>query len=285
MEEEILKNYEKAKEISDEVLPFAKSLVKEGASILEIAEKIEGKIRELGAKPAFPVNISINEVAAHYTPDINEQTRIKENDLVKVDFGVQVNGYIWDRAFSISIGYEDELIEVSEKALNEALKAVKSGIKVCEISEIIENVVTSHGFNPVRNLSGHGLERYNQHGFPSIPNSKNSMEWEIKDMAIAIEVFVTNGFGYVKESSPTLIYKFKQEKPVRMIEARKILEMAKKEFEFLPFTKRWIKGISPLKIDLALRQLLNVDAITDFPVLKEISGGKVAQSEETLIVR
>ncbi len=285
MEKEVLEKYEKARKISDEILPFAKDLVKEGASILEIAEKIENKIKELGAKPAFPINISINEVAAHYTPDINDPTLIKAGDLVKVDIGVQVDGYIWDRAFSISIGEENPLIKVSEKALEEAIKAVKPGIKVFEISEIIEETVNSFGFNPVRNLSGHGLERFNQHAFPSIPNSKNTISTEIKDQVIAIEVFVTDGVGYVKESSPTLIYKFKQNKPVRMYEARKILEMAKSEFDFLPFTKRWIKNIPPIKIDMAIRQLLEVDSIIDFPVLKEISGKKVAQSEETLIVR
>ncbi|RLI98137.1 MAG: type II methionyl aminopeptidase [Candidatus Aenigmatarchaeota archaeon] len=286
MEKEVVESYKKAKEISDKVLPLAKGLVKEDASILEIAEKIESKIKELGGKPAFPVNISINEIAAHYTPDINDTLRIKAGDLVKIDYGVQVNGYIWDRAFSVFIGEKKHpLIEASEKALKEALKTVKPGVKVFEISEVIEDVVSSFGLNPVRNLSGHGLERYNQHAYPSIPNSKNTIQAEIKDQAIAIEVFVTDGSGYVKESAPTLIYKFKQAKPVRMWEARKILEKAQKDFELLPFAKRWLKGIgSPLKIDLALRQLLEVDALIDFPVLKEISGGRVAQSEETIIV-
>ena len=286
MEKEVVESYKKAKEISDKVLPLAKRLVKEDASILEIAEKIESKIKELGGKPAFPANISINEIAAHYTPDINDTLRIKAGDLVKIDYGVQVNGYIWDRAFSVFIGEKKHpLIEASEKALEEALKTVKPGIKVFEISEVIEDVVSSFGFNPVRNLSGHGLERYNQHAYPSIPNSKNTIKAEIKDQAIAIEVFVTDGSGYVKESAPTLIYKFKQAKPVRMWEARKILEKAQKDFELLPFAKRWLKDIgSPLKIDLALRQLLEVDALIDFPVLKEISGGRVAQSEETIIV-
>ncbi|MEM3526536.1 MAG: M24 family metallopeptidase, partial [Candidatus Jordarchaeaceae archaeon] len=180
---------------------------------------------------------------------------------------------------------ENPLIKAAEKALEEAIKTVKPGIRVFEISEIIEDTVSSFGFNPIRNLSGHGLERFNQHAFPSIPNSKNTIKAEIKDQVIAIEVFVTDGSGYVKESSPTLIYKFKQDRPVRMHEARKILEMAKTEFDFLPFTKRWIKGISPLKIDMALRQLIDANAIVDFPVLREISGKKVAQSEETLIVK
>ena len=176
------------------------------------------------------------------------------------------------------------LIQASEKALQEALKIVKPGIKVYEISEVIENTIKEFDFNPIRNLCGHGLEQYNQHAPPSIPNGKNTIQTEIKDQAIAIEVFVTNGAGLIKDSFPTLIFKYKQDKPVRLPEARKILEKSKTEFEKLPFTKRWL-NISPFKIDLALKQLLDVDAIFDYPVLKEETNGLVAQAEETIIVK
>jgi methionine aminopeptidase len=69
-----------------------------------------------------------------------------------------------------------------------------------------------------------------------------------------------------------------------MYEARKILNMAKNEFEKLPFAKRWLKGFSPFKLDLALKQLVEIGAIREFPVLKEESNGLVAQAEETVIV-
>jgi len=287
MEKEILENYTKAKEVSDKTIEFARSLVKENEKILSIAENIEKKIFELGAKPAWPVNISINEIAAHYTPDINDSVVLKSEDLVKVDIGVQVNGYIWDRAFTVCIGKESHLlIQASEKALQEALKIIKSGVKVFEISEMVENTVKEFGFNPIRNLSGHGLEQYNQHSFPTIPNGKNTIQAEIKDQVIAMEVFVTDGTGLVKESSPTLIFKFKQDKPVRLLEARKILELAKTEFELLPFTKRWLlKVATPIKIDFALKQLEEVDALYSYPILKEETNGKVAQTEETIIVK
>jgi len=285
MEKEILENYHKAKEVSDKVIEFTKGLVKENKKVLTIAESIEKKIFELGAKPAWPINISINEVAAHYTPDMNDPLTLEANALVKVDIGIHVNGYIWDRAFTVCIGKESHpLIQASEKALQEALKIVKPGIKVYEISEVIENTIKEFGFNPIRNLCGHGLEQYNQHAPPSIPNGKNTIRTEIKDQAIAIEVFVTNGAGLIKDSFPTLIFKYKQDKPVRLPEARKILEKSKTEFEKLPFTKRWL-NISPFKIDLALKQLLDVDAIFDYPVLKEETNGLVAQAEETIIVK
>jgi len=288
MEEEVLKNYEKAREVSDSVLPFAKSLVKEGAKVLDIAEKIEEKIRKLEANPAFPVNISINENAAHYTPDINDTVVLKPGDLVKLDFGVHINGYIWDRAFTTCIGRKQHhLIEASEKALGEALKLIKPGTKVFEISEVVEDTIAKFGVYPIYNLCGHGLDQYNQHTSPIIPNGKNNIQDEINTgQVVAMEVFTTDGVGIVKESSPTLIYKYKQERPVRLWEARRILEAARTKFNGLPFAKRWLTKITtPLKIEFALKQLLEVDALVEYPILKEKEGGSVAQTEETVIVK
>jgi len=287
MEEEARKNYLKAKEISDKVMEFAKSAVLNEKKILTIADNIENEIIKLGARLAFPVNISINHDAAHYTPDINDSTVVKDDDLVKIDFGVQVEGYIWDRAFTVCIGKKTHpIIEASEKALQEALKIIKSGVKICDISAVVEDTVKSFGFNPIHNLCGHGLEQYVQHAEPSIPNGKNNIKSEIPaGKAIAMEVFATDGVGMVKESYPILIYKFNDVKPVRMVEARKILEMSVEEFEMLPFAKRWLAKIStPMKIEFALKQLMDANALDGYPILREESGGLVAQTEETVLL-
>jgi methionyl aminopeptidase len=287
MEKEILDNYNKAKAISDEVMVFARQLVKEGERALTIAEQIEEKIRQLGGKPAWPVNISINEIAAHYTPVPNDTLVLKINDLVKVDIGVQVNGYIWDRAFTVCIGSKTHpLIEASDRALEEALKLIKSGTKICEISEVVENTVASFGFNPIRNLSGHRVDQFEQHAHPSIPNGKNNIQEELQqDWVVAMEVFTTDGAGWVKESKPVVIYRYARDKPVRLWEARKILDMAKREFEGLPFATRWLKGITPLRTDMALSQLLDVDALIGYPPLKEETDGMVAVTEDTVVVK
>ncbi len=156
MDEETLSSYKKSQEIAKEVVEFARTLVNENKKVLDIAEKIEQKIFSLGGKPAFPVNVSINEIAAHYTPDVNDTLVLKADDLVKIDIGVHVNGCIWDTAFSICIGKKfHPLIEASEKSLQEALKLIKAGTKVFEISEVVENTIVEFGFTPVRNLSGH----------------------------------------------------------------------------------------------------------------------------------
>ncbi len=291
VDEEALKNYKKAQSISISTMIYAKTLVKEGAKILDVAEKIEDKIIQLGGKIGFPVNISINDIAAHYTPDINDDTILSVGDLVKIDVGVHVEGYIWDKASTVCIGQKKHpLIEASEKALDAATKLIKVGTKVFEISEVVESVVQELGFNPIRNLCGHGLQRYNTHTSPSIPNGRNNIKDEIQpDSVIAMEVFTTDGGGWVKESNRALIFSFLQDKPVRMWDARQILQLSVEEFETLPFAKRWLSNkkfkMSELKIDMALRQLLDVGALRQYPILREESGGVVAQTEDDVIVK
>ena len=290
MEKEILDKYKKAGSISDSVIIYAKTLLKEGIKILDIAEKVEDKITKLGCGIAFPLNISINDVAAHYTPDINDSTTLKAGDLVKVDVGVHEDGYICDRAFTSCIGKGDHpLIKASEEALKEATKLIKPGTRVFEVSEVVESVIAKHGFSPIRNLCGHGLQRYDTHTNPTIPNGRNNIKDEIRpDSVVAMEVFVTDGGGWVKESDRTLIFSFLQQKPVRMQEARKILQWAELEQNAMPFAKRWLAGkkfkLSELKIDMAIGQLIGVDAIREYPILREESGGLVAQAEDTIIL-
>lgn len=287
MEKEELQSYEKSFLIAEDAVGFAQKLVKEDVKALHLIESIEKRILDLGAKPAWPVNISINEIAAHYTSSVGDTLVLKKGDFVKVDLGAQVNGYICDRAFTVKIGEKaNPMIQASEKALEECLKLIKPGTQVHEISEVCENTVNGMGFNVVRNLAGHRMGRYSQHEHPSIPNGKNSIKDEIEPGNVyAMEVFVTNGSGSVIESSPTQIFQYSGDVSVRMWEARKLLEFARDEFEKLPFTKRWISGISPLKLDMAFRQLIDAGAIIEYPPLKEESNGMVAVTEKSVIVK
>jgi len=176
------------------------------------------------------------------------------------------------------------MIEVAKKAVEEARKVLRENVKIREISEVIWNTVSSSGFNVVRNLTGHFLDRYVVHGI-SIPNVKNEIEISIpKGQTLAVEVFVTDGFGWVKESSDVQIFQFKQDRGSRTREGKKILEMALKDFEGLPFAKRWLRGFSATKVDLAIRDLLERECLIKYPVLREKSNGLVAQWEESFIV-
>ena len=287
MEKEILEKYKKAGKIHQEMKLFARKQVKEGTKALDLAEKIEKMIKEKGAGIAFPVNISINDIAAHYAPDIDDALTFQDGDLVKVDIGVHVDGYIADSAFSVSIGGQDnELIKAAEDAVEQFIKTIQPGKTVEEMSGLVEEVVTSHGFNPIRNLAGHSVDQYLLHGGLSVPNGKIMSSREIKEnTVVAMEVFTTTGEGWVKESSPTLIYMFRQPKPVRLRESRKILELIEKEFKTLPFAKRWLKDVgNPLRLELALRELMSRDVLRGYPPLREKSHSKVAQAEETVIV-
>ncbi|MCD6402827.1 MAG: type II methionyl aminopeptidase [Candidatus Aenigmarchaeota archaeon] len=287
MEETVLKKYLKAGEIAKKAKVLAMKMVEPGVKIIEIAERVENLIKEEGGKPAFPLNISINNVAAHYTPDINDTTVLKEGYLVKIDVGVHVDGYIADTAFTVCVGCEThKLIQAAKQTLEEFLKIVSPGKTVKELSEFVEKKVKEFGVNPVRNLAGHGLERYVQHAEPSIPNGGVNINTKLeKGKVIAMEIFTTDGIGFVKESYPSLIYRYVADKPVRLRESKVALRLARDEFEGMPFAKRWLANSIPLfKINLVLNELLSKGAIIDYPILKERSGGLVAQWEETIIL-
>lgn len=287
MENDVLEKYIKAGEIAAQVLNFAKSIVKGEMLVVELAESIEKKIFELGAKPAFPVNISLNDLAAHYHPALNDKLAIKEEDYVKIDIGVHVDGYIGDTAATVRLAGKDRLIECSEKMLDNAIKIIRPGITIGEIGETIENISKEFGFNPIRNLTGHSLDRFDVHAGMTIPNIKNDSKYQLREDEIyAIEPFCTTGNGLVKESGSALIFRWIVDRPTRMIEARKIMEMARDKYERLPFAKRWIqKEISPLKVELALKELLAVNALYGYQPLREVSNKPVAQSEHSIIVK
>jgi methionyl aminopeptidase len=287
MENEILEKYIKAGEIAAEVLSFAKGTVRKDMLVVELAEKIEKKIFELGAKPAFPVNISLNDIAAHYHPALNDKLTIKEEDYVKIDVGVHISGYIGDTAATVRLAGKDELIKCSEKMLDNALKIIRPGITIGEIGEAIENTAKDFGFNPVRNLTGHSLDRFDIHAGMTVPNVKTDSKYQLREDEIyAIEPFCTAGNGVVKDSGSALIFRWIVDRPTRMIEARKILELSRDKYEKLPFAKRWIqKEFSPLKVELALKELLAVNALYGYQPLREVSNKPVAQSEHSIIVK
>jgi methionyl aminopeptidase len=288
MQKEVLDKYMKAGEVHKEAVKLSKTLVKDGAKVLDIAEKIESLIEKKGCGIAFPVNISIDDITAHYTPDADDELTIKNGNLVKVDIGVHADGYIADGAFSVCLGEKSNpAIKASEDALEQVIKNIAPGKTVAEISDIIEDVVGSYNLSPVRNLAGHSVDQYVQHGGLSIPNGRTTLEQEIpEDTVLGMEVFVTDGEGWVKESSPTLIYMFLQPKPVRMPESRKILMRIFENYQTLPFARRWLSDIgSKVKLSMALRELVSRGALREYPPLREKSGRPTAQTEHTVIVK
>jgi methionyl aminopeptidase len=256
-----------------------------GDNLLSIAGKIEAAVAKAGAKPAFPVNISINEAAAHYTPPAGEQRTIGKGDLVKVDIGAHIDGYLADLAFTWC-SEKSPLIKAAQDALAAGISVIRPGATVSEISAAIYGSIEKSGFAPVVNLSGHGIGRYDFHGKVSIPNVPNDNSYAFKEgEVLALEPFVAQSAVHVDESGPAEIYQFVQRRPVRMPEARRVMDLAEKDFASFPFAKRWLSGkVPPLRLNMALIELERCGAIRSYPVLKDMQGRKIAQAEDTIIV-
>jgi len=196
-----------------------------------------------------------------------------------------VDGYIGDMAFTYC-SEASPLVKCSEECLEAAIKAIRPGVAISEISQAIEEAAKSRSLGLIVNLTGHTLERFVFHGSPSIPNISNNLDYKFKEGdVLALEPFVTSSNGYVKDSGTAEIFRFLRDRPVRLPEARKILTLAREEYQELPFAKRWLyKYFSPVKVSLSLRQLEMAGAIETYPILKETEGRPVAQAEHTIIV-
>lgn len=279
---DVLDKYRAAGKIHQQIMKEARENIKVGMNVYEYARFIDERIIELGAGSAFPVNISMNEEAAHDTPLLND-VRVFGEDVVKVDVGVHVDGYIADGAMTIDLsGKHADLVKASEEGLKAAIDTVKAGATTQMIGAAVEDTITALGFNPIRNLMGHGLAQYVAHAEPSVPNIKHSglgAELRAGD-TIAIEPFATTGEGFVDNGSIKEIYSQVKLKPTRIPFVRKVLEQIG-TYNGLPFAKRWLDSD---KLDLALIQLERDGIITSYPVLIEVSGGLVSQAEHTVIV-
>src|SRR3989344_5222187 len=294
----------KAGKIASEVKEYAKTIVKKQMLLLEIAEKIENKIIELGGKPAFPVNTSINEIAAHYTPSADDSS--VAHGLLKIDLGVHIDGWIADTAISFDLensgsqeASEDlkksseenkKLIQASKEALENAIELVSKKIKekeiltTGEIGKKIQETIESKGFLPIINLSGHQIEQYNLHAGLIIPNIDNKSTEVISPGYYAIEPFATNGNGKIRDGKPSGIYMLTNSKNPRTPIAREVLNYVGEEYQTLPFCSRWLVKKFNTKVLFALKQLEENGNLHQFPQLIETSNSKVAQTEHTILI-
>jgi methionyl aminopeptidase len=274
-----------AGKIAHEVREWIRPQIKKGMLLIELAEKIECRIIELGGKPAFPANLSIDGLAAHYTP--SHDSKETARGLMKVDFGVHIDGWIADNAFSIDLENSKEnkkLIEVAEEALNKALETAKEGILVSEIGKAIQQEIEVCGFSPIINLCGHEMQKYHLHSGIQIPNINDKRKDSLKNGLYAVEPFATNGVGKVHEGKPSGIYSLSDDRKVRSPEARKILEFIAKEYRTLPFCSRWIVKKFGSRSLSALKQLEDNGNLHQYPQLVESSHAKVSQAEHTIFV-
>jgi len=281
LDAEQYEKHREAGEILAEVRDEAAEMVDVGVSHLEVAEWAEDRIRELGGKPAFPVNISIDHEAAHATPGIDDDSTFGE-EMVNLDIGVHIDGWLADTAVTVDLSGNDDLAAASAEALDAALETVEAGVDTGEIGGAIETVIDGYGFNPVVNLTGHGLGHWEQHTAPNIPNRSISQSTTLETgQVVAIEPFATTGTGKVHEGNDEEIFALERDGSVRNRQARQALDQISEEFKTLPFATRWL---DTSRASMALRRLKQQDIVHGYPVLQEDEGELVSQKEHTIIV-
>lgn len=280
--------YIKAGKIASEVRETVRVKDWVGKTVYEICEWVEDEIRKRGAKCAFPVNTSINEVAAHYTAEPNDPITIKDTDLIKIDLGAQINGYIADTAVTVCYDPQyDGLVQAAEEGLANAMSMIKAGVKASDIGRTIETTIKQMGYKPIANLSGHSLEQYTIHAGKSIPNIWSIGGFSLSEnSAYACEPFVTtsDGGGFVRNGQIKNIFAINSRKKTKDPEADKLLDFIWENFNMLPFALRWI---TKERDEEEARDLLNIlikkKAVQAYPVLIEVNEQRVAQAEHTFI--
>jgi len=279
-----LEKLKKAGAIAAQALRIGMDMVSENVKLLDVAEEVESYIRRQGAKPSFPCNLSLNEVAAHYTPCPRDKTRFDIGDVVKVDVGTHIDGFVGDTAGTVEVGTRTfkMMIESSVKARDKVMEFIGDGVPVNEIGKVVNASIGQDGFSPIANLTGHEIKRYNLHSGLGIPNVDDGNTSQIRSgMIIAVEPFATNGKGLIKSSKPGNICKLAKERPVADTELKDFYDMLSKDFATFPFCERWCDHPNAGQM---LNKLIRHGLVTSYSQLTEVKRGCVTQSEHTVYI-
>ena len=287
--EEELEKQQHACKIAREIREEMRRTVKEGMPIIDICERVEGMTREKGGKPAFPCNVSVNEIAAHYTSSPNDKQTIPERAVVKVDIGVHVDGFIADTATTVCFHPEYvDMVKTAEEALEKAVEILRPGLSMTRFGKEIQKVIKTRGYKPVSNLTGHLIRRYIIHAGKSLPNVFNLSASRLKEGEVyGVEPFVTvtGAAGRVEELREAHIFRYSKHKSLKNPYAKQILKYIRKNFLTLPFTERWLnKFASSSSYKNAFSELLSSKSVISYPVFVEASRNVVAQAEYTIMI-
>ena len=279
--------YRTAGRITTEVKGVVTSKVRPGMGFVEICELVEKEIAQRGGAPAFPVGIGVNHVTAHYSPQEDDRSVYGDRDIMKVDFGVHVDGYVADTAVSVTSNPEFELLlDATGRTLEAAVNAARREVRTGEIGREIQREASRFGFKTIENLTGHTVDRYVVHAGKSIPNLYMPGMPSLKTGDVfAIEPFLTLGTaaGYVVDAPQKTIFSIVARKKTgdRTLDA--FADRIWQERKTLPFTPRWYaKEFGKGKIDEMLAKLLSKRVVRAYPTLVEASRNPVCQFEHTM---
>jgi len=285
-----LEAYRRGGQIISQLRKTVPTFVHEGGLVRELCERVEAEILALGAQPAFPCNVGINEVAAHYTSPWDDASVLPKESVVKVDFGVHIDGYLNDSAVTVSLNpVYNSMIHVAEEALRSGVERIAHGIRFSDVGEQIQKAIAQYGCKPIRNLTGHKVERYTVHAGKSVPNVAGPApgRFEVGEV-YAIEPFVTvrEAAGRVEDADQVFIYRAVRDRGVRSEAARKIVEYVRRTYRTLPFASRWLySSLGKEVVQDGFSETLKAKCISGYPVLVEASGKAVTQAEHTVIVK
>jgi len=283
LEPDAVRCYERAGDIVKKARATIKPFIKDGVRLLDVAERVEHRILDEGADLPFPCTIALNEIASHYTPSWDDERTLKRGDVVKLDIGACVDGYVADTAFTVEVGTHKhaDLIDAAEKALSAGISGVRPGARVRDVGLRIDHVASGSGFHVLKDLLGHSLGRYCLHGGLTIPAYDDGSDLKIREGdVLAIEPFLTTGSGAIVRLDGGNIYQLYRNGGIYVHgpEEKKLLEYIEKHYGRFPFAERWLPRPD------GLQELVRAACIKSFPIMAEADGAPVAQAESTVIV-
>ena len=286
MNPEEIEKWKTAGKLARNALHFGRDLIEAEKSMLNVTEEIELFVKKNGGELAFPTNLAVNNVGAHWTPSSKSSETFCNGDVVKLDVGVHIDGYIGDNALTLEIGSTNytKMIEASREALNAAINVTVAGVNVGIIGHAVQDTIEKYGYRPIANLTGHRIKRYNLHSGVSIPSVRERGGPTLNNGDIvAIEPFVTDGAGRVGGKRNSNIYHLRQIRKVRDEKATKLMKEIQDRYKGLPFAERWLHEFQD-DATKSLQKLMRAGIVSYYPVLDELGNGIVAQSEHTLLV-
>jgi len=291
IDEEEVDNWDKwrrAGVVAKEALALARPMIEPGTKVLDIINTVEDYIRANSSGTSFPCNVSLNNIAAHYTSPLNDETVIEEGDLVTVDCGSHVDGCIADTAFTIALNPDHEaLVKAAETATKVAIRMMRPGAKLNTIGALIEDTITSAGFQPIKQLTGHQLKEYELHSDKQVPCVSGKSEVLVEEGEVyAVETFASTGSGNISDlPNPTIYQLLPVRVPVRFKGSKQFLGIARKEYKEFPFAERWIaERMKHATLKMAIKELRQNGALFGHNILAEEKGEFVSQHEHTIII-